>query len=97
MKSRSGLKGDFELILVYIVVFAIFASFATASVIAMNHVIHYYTERETNVIATDLQIDLDAKMGTVDDGLADPEIRHLLEIYANLHDLDIVRSGYCHH
>ena len=97
MKSRYGLKGDFELILVYVVVFAIFASFAAASLIAMNHVIHYYTERETNVIATDLQIDLDAKMETVDDGLADPEIRHLLEIYANLHDLDIVitdRKGF---
>ena len=97
MKSRSVLKGDFELMLVYFVVFAIFATFAAASVIATNQVIHYYTERETNVIATDLQIDLDAKMEEVDDGLADPEIRHLLEIYANLHDLDIVitdRKGF---
>ena len=90
MRSQYGLKGEFQLILVYIVVFAIFASFAVASVVAMNYVIHYYTERETNVIATNLQLDLDAQLAAVDDGLADPEVRHLLEVYANLHDLDIV-------
>ena len=89
MKSKSGLKSDFELILIYVVLFVLFASFATTSVIAMNHVIRYYTERETNVIAADIQIDLDAEVGEADCGLEDPEIRHLLEIYANLHDLDI--------
>lgn len=90
MSAKSRLKSEFQRILVYIVVFAIFSLFAMAAVFAMNRVIRYYTERETDVFATNLQLDLDAMLSEVEGGLADPEIRHLLEIYAKLHDLDIV-------
>lgn len=90
MSTRSNLKSEFQQILVYIVVFALFSLFAAAAVFTMNRVIHYYTERETDVFATELQLDLDAKLAEMSDGLADPEIRHLLEICANLNDLDIV-------
>lgn len=90
MKPRSGLKSEFQLILVYIVVLAIFAMFGGAAVVAMNRVINYYTKRETDVFATNLQLDLDAQMGAADGDLRNPEVRHLLEICASLHDLDIV-------
>ena len=90
MSAKSNLKSEFQQILVYIVVFALFFLFAAAAVVTMNRVIHYYTERETDVFATDLQLDLDAQLAEMNDGLADPEIRHLLEICAELNDLDIV-------
>lgn len=90
MRAKAGLKSEFQQILVYIVVFALFSLFALTAVVTVKRVIHYYTEHETDVIATDLQLDLDAQLTEVNDGLADLEIRHLLEIYARLHDLDIV-------
>ena len=90
MSSKSRLKSEFQRILVYIVVFVIFSLFAIAVVITMNRVIRYYTKRETDVFATNLQLELDAQLAEMNDGLADPEIRHLLEIYAKLQDLDIV-------
>ena len=90
MNAKSRLKSEFQRLLVYFVVFVIFFMFAIAAVFAMNRVIRYYTERETDVFATNLQLDLDAMLLEAEGGLADPEIRHLLEIYARLHDLDIV-------
>ena len=90
MNARSRLKSEFQRLLVYFVVFVIFFMFAIAAVFAMNRVIRYYTERETDVFATNLQLDLDVMLLEAEGGLADPEIRHLLEIYARLHDLDIV-------
>lgn len=96
MKSTFRQKSSYQLVLVYVVVFAVFALFAASAVVALNRVIQYYTERETAVFSTNLQLDLDAQMEKTGSDLTDPEVRHLLEICASLHDLDIVvtdRSG----